>query len=140
MDQKNLFGYSGETLVLDILASKGIQGVILPDFFDFDIFTNTNLRIEVKAANITLDKDKRCKEGHTREVWQFLNCSKKVKGIKNKQYSYSYQSRLRNCDFYIFLCFRESRLECSYVVLSDFIGNIKQIRFSYVENKYSKYT
>lgn len=101
---KKQIGCIGETFTMFRLALRGIYSQKQNDLFDYDLLTNTHLRLEVKTSTVRHEKKKKYKK-YKREYWYFRN------QVENRQ-----------CDFYVFVCLNETLIpENVFIVPSEII-------------------
>ena len=98
-------GLIGEYYVLYKLARLGIYAIKISEYFDFDLLTNTGLRIEVKTATKGLCKKKHGNKIYKWYSWSFNNHKlDKITKIKNIPKYRGYLKIDRKCDYFVFVC------------------------------------
>lgn len=124
-DKDKMLGYLGECYIRLELAKRGIYSQRMhKDFLnDYDLILNNGLKIEVKCSSILIHKDKRRQKGqYQRKVWAFNNYKR---GAGGKMIS----GRLRDCDFFILLCFDENKKPLKYYIVP---ANVIQDRWDLI--------
>ena len=109
-------GMIGETWVMYQLALRGIFSQKQNSFFDYDLLTNTSVRIEVKTSTIHTEKPgPNSSKDYTREFWSFAN----------------QDGRDRDCDFYCFVCLGRDFIPLkTYVIPAKVIGERSLVSIS----------
>lgn len=125
--ETGLIGEIGERYVMYHLSRLGITSIKLPPEFDFDIYTSTDIRIEVKTSVVRSILDKSIKNGkeYTYEVerFGFHNYSKSIVDKRIIQ-----DRRDRDCDFFVLVCMDEDfKIIKSYVIPKKEIGTRRHI-------------
>jgi len=104
-------GRIGQTFLMYQLAIKGIHTIQLNNFFDYDILTSNNKRIEVKTSAIHKEKI----NNHFRDYYTFK--------VTNRYNSFLY----KGFDFFCFICLNEQfKVEKYFFVPKDAI-NVREI-------------
>ena len=132
-------GLVGEYYVLYRLAKMGIHTIKVSDMFDFDLLTNTGIRIEVKTATKGLCSKKYKNKTYKWYAWSFNNhkLDKIIKRGNIVQYR-GYAKVDRNCDYFIFVCTDDDfSIKKCYIVPKKIIGISSGIAIG--EAKKSKY-
>jgi len=134
----DLLGSLGEKYVKFKLAQIEIDSITLPYSFDFDIYTNNNLRLEIKTSNKRTQNFAYNKNGkkysYERNYWGFNNYKRDI----NKKMV----KRNRDCDFFILLCIEKYEFK-SYIVPKSIIKSKRTITIydnkTIKDSLYSKY-
>lgn len=117
----SIIGTIGENYVMYKLATLGMRSQKLLDFIDFDLILENGLKVEVKTAILREDRDKR--RNSVRDVWSFTNMKFGYVSIKGIYMKRKAQRRLRDCDYFAFVCLNKER-----DVLKSFIVPIEIIK------------
>jgi len=120
-------GEYGENYVLYKLSELRIPAVKLPPTFDFDIYTNNNLRIEVKTGRL-LDGRRQIKgKWYLNKRWTFANHNISWK-CDNGSMKSTISNRDRHCDFFICLCLDDNdKIVREYIIPKDVVGKKRLI-------------
>ena len=119
----NHIGEYGCLLARIELIKRGIVCITMnPVFYDFDLYTNNNKRIEIKTANLQTSKVIKRQGEYIQESWTFNLAKWSYKKKKDKP-------RLkRDCDYYVLVCLNLlSNAERFYVVPNAEINHNKRI-------------
>lgn len=132
--ESNELGELGLVLVKEQLIRIGLYAVEMPKEFDFDLYTNNNLRLEVKSARKRTDtvQKQQGKYEYEQTSWTFNNSFQNA-AFRRKGVKVAREQRL--CDFYILVCFdQDCIVERFYIVPSGLINHQCRI-ISIPENK-----
>jgi len=129
-------GEYGENYVLYKLSELRIPAVKLPPTFDFDIYTNNNVRIEVKTGRLLNGKRQIKGKWYLNKRWTFANHNVKW-AHNNGDIKVKLSNRDRHCDFFICLCLDENdKIVREYIIPKNVVGN-KRLICIYQGNKKS---
>ena len=132
----NELGELGMLLVREQLVRLGLFSVEMPKRFDFDLYTNNDLRIEVKSARRRTDTvRKQGKYEYEQSSWTFNNSFQDASTLRAGGAA---ARGKRLCDFYVLVCFdQDCKVERFYVVPNGIINH--QSKFiSIPDNKTSR--
>lgn len=125
--ETGMIGEIGERYVMYHLARLGITSIKLPREFDFDIYTSTNIRIEVKTSVLRSRLMKYKKNGkdysYEKMCFGFHNYSSSLVNKKIIQ-----TKRDRKCDFFILVCMDENlKIIKTYIIPKKDFGDTKYV-------------
>jgi hypothetical protein len=106
-------GYLGEIYTMYKLATLNIKSSKLNNFHDYDIITESNIKLEIKTSSpcIRTIKTPLVDGGYTvtyKTIYQFTNHTTKTTCIDGKIIR-EYTKRNRTCDFYILVCLNKAK-------------------------------
>ena len=109
-------GLIGEYFLLYELARRGINGLKMPDYLNFDLLLKNGIRIEVKTSTIQLDVSKKYKE------------AKNPISSKREIYCFHIRKNQKECDVFVLIGLNKNlNVDRLFIIPKEIIGNRKCI-------------